>query len=292
MQKRLIQRAAALCTSAAALLLTSTAWAGDFTSSYSAGLVTTHSIKGTEPSDGAKHPVFIYAVGTTEDWDNGQAMAAVAEMAAKGFVAAAVQYDNGAFGTCSQILSKAKYIYNSGSTSSAVSKLCARATADCSKGVVVAGFSQGSVIAINAKNYDSRVRAAYGMGAHNLYSVYSLGSCMNNGGHTLASTNIRIVNGDNDTFPGGTASTVRASSQSVTGKSCGSTAYQCLNTNGSGWIMVKGSQLSDGSADHCYQRALGGCLASEDVLDSAWRNGADNWGLKANLTWLAGFATP
>ncbi|GAB4557665.1 MAG: hypothetical protein IV105_01260 [Rhizobacter sp.] len=291
MQNRLIQRAAALFTSAAALFFTSATFAGDFSSSYSAGLLTTYSIKGTEPASG-KHPVFIYAVGTTEDWDNGQAMAAVAEMAAKGFVAAAVQYDNGLFGTCSQILAKAKYIYNSGSTSSAVSKLCSRATADCSKGVVVAGFSQGSVIAINAKNYDSRVRAAYGMGAHNLYSVYSLSSCMNNGNHTLASTNIRIVNGDNDTFPGGTASTVRASSQSVTGKSCGSTAYQCLNTNGSGWIMVKGSQLSDGSADHCYQRALGGCLSSEDLLDSGWRNGADNWGLKANLTWLAGFATP
>jgi hypothetical protein len=288
MQNRLIQRLAAL---AATAFLTSTAWAGDFTSSYSAGLLTTYSIKGTEPASG-KHPVFIYTVGTTEDWDNGQAMAAVAEMAAKGFVAAAVQYDASAFGTCSQILSKAKYIYNSASTSSAVSKLCARATADCSKGIVAAGFSQGSVIAINSKNYDSRVRAAYGMGAHNLYTTYVMNSCMNNGNHVLASSNIRIVNGDNDIFPGGTASTVRSSSQSVTGKSCGSTAYSCLNTNGSGWIMIRGSQVGDGSADHCYQRALGGCATSEDALDNAWRNGADNWGLKANLTWLAGFATP
>jgi hypothetical protein len=290
MKKRLIQRAAALFTSAAALLLTSTAWAGDFSASYSAGL-SSYSIKGTEPASG-KHPVFIYTVGTTESWDNGQAMAAVAEMAAKGFVAAAVQYDSALFGTCSQILAKAKSIYNSGSTSSAVSKLCARASADCSKGIVVAGFSQGSVIATNAKNYDARVKAAYGMGAHNLYSIYSLSSCMNAGKYTLPASNLRIVNGDNDTFPGGTATTVRASSQSVTGKSCGTGAYQCLNTNGSGWIMIKGSQVGDGSADHCYQRALGGCLSSENLLDSAWRNGADNWGLKANLTWLAGFATP
>jgi hypothetical protein len=288
MQKRLIQRAALL---AAAALLTSTAWAGNFTDTYSAGL-TRYSVEGTEPSDGAKHPVFIYTVGTTETWNNGQAKAAVAEMAAKGFVAAAVQYDSALFGTCSQILSKAKSIYNSGSTSSAISKLCARASADCSKGIVVAGFSQGSVIAVHAKNYDARVKAAYGMGTHNLYSTYSLSSCMNNGRHTLAATNLRIVNGDNDVFPGGTAGTVRSSSQSVTGKSCGSSAYQCLNTNGSGWIMIKGSQVGDGGADHCYQRALGGCLSSENTLDSAWRNGADNWGLKANLSWLAGFATP
>ncbi|HET7793110.1 MAG TPA: hypothetical protein VFL64_06970, partial [Rhizobacter sp.] len=150
MQRRLVQRLAAL---AALALASGAAFAGNFSSSYSAGL-SSYSIQGTEPASG-KHPVFIYTVGTTETWNNAQATAAVAEMAAKGFVAAAVQYDSGLFGTCSQILSKARYIYNSGSTSSAVSKLCARATADCSKGVVVAGFSQGSVIAINAKNYDS-----------------------------------------------------------------------------------------------------------------------------------------
>jgi hypothetical protein len=285
MQAHLIRTAAL----AAALLSTATAWAGDFTSSYSAGY-STYSIKGTEPASGT-HPVFIYTVGTTESYDNGQAMAAVAEMAAKGFVAVAVQYDSGSFGTCSQILAKAKYIYNSASTTSAVSKVCARASADCSKGVVVAGFSQGSVIAVNAKNYDARVRAAYGMGTHNKYSFYSLTSCMNNGGHTLASTNLRIVNGDNDSFAGGTASSVRSTSQAVTGKSCGTGAYECLNTNGSGWIMLRGSQVGDGSADHCYQRALGGCTGSQNTLDSAWRNGTGNWGLKANLTWLNGFVT-
>jgi predicted esterase len=266
------------------------AMAGNFTASYSAGL-SSYSIKGTEPSDGAKHPVFIYTVGTTESWDNGQAMAAVAEMAAKGFVAAAVQYDSALFGTCSQILSKAKYIYNSASTSSAISKLCARSTADCSKGIVTAGFSQGSVIAINAKNYDTRVRAAYGMGSHNLYTTYVMNSCMNAGNYKLPKANLRIVNGENDAFPGGTTTTVRSSSQSVAGKTC-SGAFECLNANGSGWIMVKNSQVGDLSADHCYQRSGGGCLALQDLLDSGWRNGTANWGLKANLNWLASFATP
>jgi hypothetical protein len=274
----------------AGLAFGGTALAADFTATYSAGL-TTYNIKGTEPSDSAKHPVFIYTVGTTETWNNAQAMAAVAEMSAKGFVAAAVQYDSSLFGTCSQILSKAKYIYNSASSSSAVSKLCARAKADCSKGVVVAGFSQGSVIAVNAKNYDSRVRAAYGMGTHNLYSVYSLTSCMNNGGHTLSTNNLRIANGENDVFPGGNPSSTRSSSQSVTGLSCGSSAYECLRSNGSGWIMIRGSSLNDGSGDHCYQR-VGDCTGSENTLDSGWRSGSANWGLKANLAWLAGFATP
>ncbi len=287
MQRRLIQRAALMV----ATLFASTAWAGNFTASYTAGF-SSYSIEGTEPSDGAKHPVFIYTVGTTETWNNAQAKAAVAEMAAKGFVAAAVQYSSGSFGTCSQILSKAQSIYKGSTSSSAVAKLCARATADCSKGIVTAGFSQGSVIAINAKNYDSRVRAAYGMGAHNGYSIYNLNTCMNDGNHTLSSSNIRIANGEVDTFGGGNATSVRSSSQSVTGKSCGSSAYSCLATNGSGWIMIKNSEVGDGSADHCYQRASGDCSGSENSLDNTWRNGSAAWSLKTNLNWLAGFATP
>jgi hypothetical protein len=288
MKKQLFKKLALIAGVAMGTLVSGQAMAGNFTASYSAGL-TTYSIQGTEPSDGAKHPVFLYTVGTTETWNNAQATAAVAEMAAKGFVAAAVQYDSSLFGTCSQILAKAKYIYNSASTSSAVSKVCARATADCSKGVLAAGFSQGSVIAIHGKNYDSRVRAAYGMGAHNAYSVYDLSSCMTNGKHTLASSNLRIVNGEVDTFGGGNASSVRTSSQKVTGKTC-SGAYECLNTNGSGWIMIKGAQVGDGSADHCYQRAAGDCVGSENSLDNGWRNGTSNWSLKTNLDWLAGFA--
>jgi hypothetical protein len=272
------------------LAVSTTAFAGNFTDTYSAGL-TRYSIKGTEPNDSAKHPVFLFTVGTTETWDNAQAMGAVAEMAAKGYVAAAIQYDSALFGTCSQILAKAKYIYNSGSSTSAVSKLCARARADCSKGIVVSGFSQGSVIAINAKNYDTRVRAAYGMGSHTLYTTYVMNSCMTPGGYKIAKENVRIVNGQSDIFPGGTATTVRGSSESVAGNSCGATAYECLRANGSGWIMIRDSAVSDLSADHCYQR-VGGCTGLQSTTDNGWRNGTANWGLKANLNWLAAFGTP
>lgn len=288
-----------LSTLAAALLCTSAAWSAttSFTSTYSGAggsstCGTTYNISGVEPSDTAKHPVFLYMVGTTETYNNAQAMAAVNTMAAKGFVAAAIQYNSGTFGTCSDIGAKAACIFKPGSTASAVSKLCSRARADCSKGIVVAGFSQGSVIATLAKNTDARVRAAYGMGTHNLYSVYNLGSCMNAGKFTLPTSNLRIANGENDIFPGGNPISTRNSSQSVTGLNCGSGAYQCLNSNGSGWIMIRSSQVSDLSADHCYQRATGDCLGLESVLDSKWKSGTDNWALPANLNWLAGFATP
>jgi hypothetical protein len=282
-----IRRFALVAAAFAGLAASSTAFAGNFTANYSAGL-TRYNIKGTEPDTG-RAPVFIYTVGTTETWDNAQAMGAVAEMAAKGFVAAAVEYDSSLFGTCSQILAKARYIYNSGSSSSAVARLCSRARADCSKGIVVAGFSQGSVIAINARNYDTRVRAAYGMGSHTLYTTYVMNSCMTPGGYKIAKENVRIVNGQSDIFPGGTAPVVRSSSESVAGISCGTLAYDCLRANGSGWIMIRDSAVGDGSADHCYQR-VGGCLGLQSVTDNAWRNGFENWSLKTNLEWLQGFA--
>jgi hypothetical protein len=280
-------------------LLGTAAWSATttFTASYSgangsATCGTTYRISGVEPSDTAKRPVFLYMVGTTETYNNAQAMAAVNAMAAKGFVAAAIQYNSGSFGTCTDIGQKAACIFKPASTTSAVSQLCSRARADCSKGVVVAGFSQGSVIATLAKNTEPRVRAAYGMGTHNAYSVYDLSACMKAGKFTLPTSNLRIANGETDTFGGGIASAVRTSSQNVTGTSCGAGAYQCLATNGSGWIMIRGSQVSDLSADHCYQRSVGDCIGSENSLDAKWKTGTDNWALPANLNWLAGFATP
>ncbi len=218
-------------------------------------------------------------------------MAAVNNMAAKGYVAAAVGYGASSFGDCTAIKNKASCIYNPNNTASAISKLCSRANADCSKGIVVGGFSQGSVIAIQAKNYDSRVQAAFGMGVSNKYSSYDLSSCMSNGNRTLTSDRLRAVDGEVDTFAGGNQSAVQASLQNVTGKTCAAGSYACMSANNSGWIIIKNSQQVDGSADHCHQRN-GGCGLNENTLDTGWKSGTANWELDANLQWLTGFTTP
>lgn len=256
---------------------------------------TNYAISGVVPTGSARHPVFVYLVGTNESYDNAQAKAAVAGMGARGFVAASVQYRSEVFGTCAEIAQKAACIFKPTSATSAISKLCARG--DCRKGIVVAGFSQGSIAAILAKKTETRVKAVYGMGAFpNYTSNYDMSSCMNNGKHVLASKNLRIVNGETDIFGNSSAASVRAASRVVTGKDCGSTAFSCLNTNGSGWIMVRNSQVKDRSADHCYQRgpqnAGQGCFGNQNVLDSNWRSGSASWTLPSNLNWLKNFATP
>lgn len=276
----------------------STAWAQtSFTATYngagtSGGSCTsTYSISGVEPSASGTYPVFVYMVGTMENYTNAAAMAAVNKMAAKGYVAATIEYASSAFGDCSAIGAKASCAFNPNSAASAVSQLCSRAKADCSKGIVVAGFSQGSIMAILAKNYDSRVQAAYGMGAGVQYSSYDLRSCVANGNRVLHSDRLRAVNGEQDIFNGGTASAVRSQLQELTGMNCGSNAYGCLGTNNNGWLIVRNSQVGDLYADHCYMRRSGGCYGSQNSLDSGWQSGTQSWQLDANLQWLTNFTS-
>ena len=243
------------------------------------------------PSDNAKHPVFVYMVGTNESYDNAQARAAVAGMGARGFVAASVLYRSEVFGSCTEIAQKAACVFKPKSATSAISKLCARG--DCSKGIVGAGFSQGSIAAILARNTEARVKAVYGMGSFPTYTGnYNLASCMNNGKHVLASKNLRIVNGEREIFGNSNATGVRAGSRAVTGKDCGGSAFSCLNSNGSGWIMLRNALVRDKSADHCYQRASKDCFGSQNVLDATWKTGSASWTLPSNLNWLKTFATP
>lgn len=251
----------------------------------------TYNISGVEPSTTGTYPVFVYMVGTAENYTNAAAMSAVNSMAKKGYVAATIEYASSQFGDCSVLSSKASCMFNPNSAVSAISQLCSRTKADCSKGIVVAGFSQGSIMAILAKNYDSRVQAAYGLGAQVQYSSYDLRSCVADGNRTLHSDRLRSVTGEVDNFGGGTPSSVRSSQQELTGLTCSSTAYNCLNSNNSGWIMVQGSQVSDGSADHCYMRSSLGCSGSQDSLDQGWKSGTGNWALEASLQWLTNFTS-
>jgi hypothetical protein len=235
--------------------------------------------------------VFVYMIGTTESFTNASATAAVTGMAGRGFVAATVAYNSGTFSNCTTISGKARCIFNPSTQTSAVSTLCARAKADCSKGVVVAGFSQGAVMATLAKNFEPRVQAAWGIGDGVRYSFFNLTSCMADGNRTLPSSRLRAVDGEKDQFIGPNAANVRSQFLTLTGLSCG-TSFSCLQSNGSGWYIVQNAQVGDGSADHCHMRRTGDCGGSQNSLDQGWQTGADPWELNANLDWLTTFTQP
>lgn len=248
-------------------------------------------ISAVEPSASGTYPVFIYLVGTAETYTNAAAMAAVNAMAAKGYVAATVEYASSQFGTCPVLSAKSSCVFNPNSATSAVAQLCSRAKADCSKGIVVGGFSQGSILALLAKNFDARVQAAYGMGMGNVYATYNLSSCVSDGNRSLPGDRLRAVDGERDNFAGGAQAPVQSSLQNVTGLTCPAGSYACLSANGSGWIIARNSQMADGSADHCYMRAWGDCVGSQYSLDAGWNAGTANWSKEANLQWLTRFTT-
>src|ERR671924_2062106 len=50
-------------------------------------------IVGREPADGQRHPLFVYLVATAGLYDGPEAMKFVDAMAARGFVAASIEYD-------------------------------------------------------------------------------------------------------------------------------------------------------------------------------------------------------
>lgn len=273
----------------AALALPVHAATSDFTSSYKGGSSscgTTYQIKGKEPADTATHPVFIYMVGTSDTYDNAQGMAAVQGMADRGYVAATIEYPNAAMGYCNTLTARSKCIFDQSSAQSAVAALCARGQADCSKGIVVGGFSQGALLGILSRNYDTRVEAVYATGAHKNYIIYNVNACVGNGNRALPSSRLRVINGENDLYGGGTQSAVRASSVAVSGYQCSGTS--CLQADGSGWRLVLKSEVQDGSADHCYLRAKG-CLSNQNNLDAGWLTGPAAWTLNANLDWLTQF---
>jgi hypothetical protein len=295
--KTLIKAGMALVLTAAAGMASAQT---SFTMTYMGGSTsacgTSYSISGKEPTATGKYPVYVHIGGTGETYTSNWANAAVSAAAAKGFVAATVQYDNGSFGTCDTISTRAKCIFDANNVNSAIAKLCSRAKADCSKGVVTGGLSQGSVISVLAKNFDSRVRASMAQGNGATYTAaYNLSSCMANGSHAQPGNRIRVINGELDMFVGGSVATAGASGKLVTGANCASGTQNCLQADGSGWYVVKGTQVLDGYADHCFMGYGGNDYISQcsgTLVDSNYQNGTGPWALPATITWLKSFVTP
>lgn len=247
---------------------------------------TTYHIEGLAPSDTGAYPVFVYLRGTVEFFRTPASVAAVEAMARRGFVAARLDYPNEIFGECRTLEGRARCAFEGSRPGSALGVLCDRPSADCEKGVVVAGFSQGSVLSLLAHDYDTRVRAVYGLGTGVNYTAYDLRACVAERNRSLPADRLRAVTGEADDFLGARPDRVRRQLESLTGLACGDTAVACARPDGSGWALAPGARLADGRADHCYMNRgeLMECLWTG--LDPAWRTTRAPWGMNHNLDWL------
>jgi dienelactone hydrolase len=245
-------------------------------------------IAGFEPKAAGSFPVFIFVTGTLMKFNGPEAQLLTREMAKRGFVSAAVDYDNSAYPYCPAMNAKAKCIFDGASKTSAVSQVCAREKADCSKGIVVSGFSQGANLAALSRNHDERVRAAYLMGhGDRALNGLDVSRCADDATTLLTPSQMRSVSGEADLFFGAATAGVRKQLQKVVGVQCPD-ATHCEQADGSGWFIVGNKELRDGTADHCYflNKANTYC-SSYDGLDPIWEKGNQPWSIAPNLDWLA-----
>jgi hypothetical protein len=244
--------------------------------------------RGFEPvaSVEARYPLFLYFVGTTfsstdlsSQYDNVAALKVTEAMARRGFVSLSVAYDNGALAWLSPHKNQLACLFGKDNPQSLLALACALPHVDCAQGIATWGHSQGGYVAAMAFNSDSRVRAAWATGYGG------------EGTATLSKHRLRIVNGEADTS-NGTASSLNAST-GLTPAEC-TQPDQCLRPDGSGWIIVRVSQLAapaTSTADHCWFDRPS-CSAPQIVLEPNWVDPASSkaFALEPNADWLAATA--
>jgi hypothetical protein len=239
---------------------------------------------GFEPVDspGAKHPLFLYFIGTIfTPGDQGatydaQAPKKVAEaMARRGFVALSVQYDNSATAWLSDHTNQLACLFGPANASSLISAACALPNVDCNQGIAAWGHSQGALVADLMPNYDARVRAVWATGY---------------GGDaraTLPVSRLRVVNGEADSNNGTVATLDKVAGFTAT--ECPDDGRkECLRSDGSGFIIVQKKDCALTSADHCWFDKVN-CLANEETLEPNWiaATPTKSFALETNADWVA-----
>jgi poly(3-hydroxybutyrate) depolymerase len=236
----------------------------------------------SEPAAEGRYPVALYLHGTMGDWGpNTEGKRIAQAFAEHGFVAAAPKYDSWLTNYPSAVDAHARCIVSAAQPGSVITKVCARPKADCSKGIVVVGFSQGGAIAVRTRNFNAGVRAAWGMGVNgpDLSTSYAAPA----GSRALPNDRLRITLGQADLETSGYGHTVL---DKMTGSSC--TTFDCLRPDGSGYAVVAHAEVADHWADHCYWQAAGCNL--DPPFDPGFAPPSTRpWSLLTGIGWLKSY---
>jgi hypothetical protein len=242
---------------------------------------------GFEPDDAgdARHPLFLYFVGTafvaddaSSKLDSKAALAVTDAMARRGFVALSVQYDNSAVAWLSDHTNQLACLFDTAQSGNLLSAACSMPRVDCDLGIATWGHSLGGLIAIDAADFDARVRAAWVTG-------FGGGTTINIDRHRL-----RVVNGEADTT-NGTLAVLNEVAGFSDAECPDDGRSQCLRDDGSGWIIVRAADVQVSSADHCWFDKTS-CLDSTEMLEPSWIDPASTkpFALERNADWVAATA--
>jgi len=269
-------------------------------------------IVGSEPVEPGRYPVAIFLVGTNAHFDAPPLVDHILPiLASHGFVVGSLEYENstlfGAAQSCglyrdnSACMVRNDKDYVAGERRSAIARLCGRANADCSKGVVFLGHSQGGLTSLQAFRSTPvmppgtapmpRLVAVAPMGvgptAHVAgVSIIDLRDCTTAATLAVDPHEVLAINGEHDLpFNGPDADQAGGQSalETVTGRTCEAPTWDCRGPDGDGYVLVKDSQVSTGHAGHGYMDVPG-----EAFGEPNWRSpeNTDAWGIHSVAAWL------
>ena len=255
-----------------------------------------YQVAGYAPAGTGRHPLFLYFVGTNimndpalfDDYKSAAPMHVVKAMAARGYTAYGVQYDNRLATLFSDRKAMMRCLFDKNAAGSLIEQLCGRdARVDCDKGIATWGHSLGGAVAIAAKNTEPRVRAAWGTGVGGVKGA-------DGAAPVLSKNRIRIVNGAKDEVPligwliGNNNDTRRLSRELGLNNAvdCPGQKNQCLRADGSGWILVQADEVVPRrNPDHCWFFRLN-CLQASDFEEVNYISGSSRISINANADWL------
>lgn len=260
----------------------------------------TETIYGAKPKNPGTYPVLVYVHGTFADWSNNQEGRKFIEQAASlGFVAMAITYSSSSSMNEAGIQRHAYCMFNqSHSSKNAASVMCSIQGADCSKGLLVTGFSQGAGIATVAKNYNQNVKAVWAIGlSAYIYPKEKIPT------DTLpAPYGTRSLPNDKLVINMGEASNLSTkkplpvdipSLKQMTGVNCGN-SYDCVRSDGSGYYLVSNTEIKDKVADHAYWMKVNSSWSKglsftfyPKTFDPGFNvTSTTKWSMLTNLNWL------
>lgn len=263
-------------------------------------------IVGHAPAAPGQYPLFLYFFGTNvtgsaEEADLFQSttpLRVTEAMAARGYVAYSVQYDNGLATLFGNRKAVVRCLLDASAQGGLIAQLCDQpgSRVDCGKGIVTWGHSLGGAIAIAAKNTEPRVRAAWATGVG---GVKGADGAM----PVLPKQRIRIVNGSKDAIPligwllGSNNNDARRLTKELAldpAQDCPGQKNQCLRPDGSGWIMVQPEELSPKrDPDHCWFFAITCLKQNASFVEVNFLEGHSRISLSENADWLVrAAATP
>jgi dienelactone hydrolase len=281
---------------------------------YGPGQSVDTSIKVMTPDGAGKFPVFMWLMGTGDEFAADTYNEFATFMANAGYIAAIPDYSNedmcmNICGDASCTLSLMQlYSVNTGDIKNigqpekvralmkALDVLCAMPKADCSLGVAVSGHSQGAYSTVMLATMDSRVTAIspWSYGYVDLADKSGLG-CVEaiEVDKKISKEKRRMLIGAKDDLNGLAVALDMKGPQAFSGYTCDATTapIDCIQTDGSGYYVFAESEYT--TSDPAIAKATHGFFGSADpvvvgvTLLDTFKNGAMKWNMVPTFNWLS-----